>query len=41
MTVNKNSAAFGANAYTDANTDLYIQDGTPYASGTAWGEADG
>jgi hypothetical protein len=41
LTVNKNSAAFGKNAYSDADTNLYIKDSVPYASGNAWGEADG
>lgn len=40
-TVNKNSAAFGNNAYAAQDASLYHNGNGPHQSGNAWGEADG
>lgn len=41
VTTNKNSAAFGENASSKANSNLYINGGQIFNSGKAWGQALG
>eukprot|EP00178_Gracilaria_changii_P019445 TRINITY_DN56357_c0_g1_i1.p1 TRINITY_DN56357_c0_g1~~TRINITY_DN56357_c0_g1_i1.p1 ORF type:complete len:153 (+),score=29.05 TRINITY_DN56357_c0_g1_i1:474-932(+) len=41
LTTNKNAAAFGNNALTSGDSNLYLKNQQAYNSGTAWGQADG
>lgn len=40
-TVNKNAAAFGNQAYSSGDSNLYHSGQGPYQSGNAWGQANG
>lgn len=37
LTTNKNAAAFGINAASNASSDLYIKNQQAYNGGDAWG----